>query len=59
MNLKFIFDIIKSHAEGYRLELQDGEISDEEYHTRINTLVNLQTALSTFIKDANKLTEKK
>jgi hypothetical protein len=59
MNLEFIFDIIKSHAKGYHYELRDAQISDEEYHIRINTLATLQVALANFIKEAKELTEKK
>lgn len=55
-DLKFVFDIIDSKIDGYRLEEQsEGYLTEGMYQFEISALEDLKRTLKEFIKDANKL----
>jgi hypothetical protein len=57
MNIKFIFDIIKSHRDEYLNDYHDNILTDEEYSAKDDALRVLEDTLRDFIKQSNKLNE--
>lgn len=57
MNVKFIFDIIKSHRDEYLNEHHDSILTIEEYSAKDDALRRLEETLKEFIKESNKLNE--
>lgn len=55
VDIKFVFDILDSHVEGYERELNQEILTSQEYSGRIIALENFKVALLSFIKEANKL----